>query len=596
MRSHYRFLLLAVGLLAFAAPVFAASHHLETLNNIDAAEASGLISHDDAALNVIYTMFDRELVDARFLVAGEQPLKCGTHLIHELRNDETLSDTVQATLDGYLAAPLGDRDIYISPGGIFQITYSIGGASGVSATDTDPANGIPDFIDNIAEYLDYSWQVEITDAGFTAPGLISNRYFITITNLSGVYGFTQQYAGTTRITLDNDYSGFPSNDDPDGNALGAAKVTCAHEFKHASQYTCSNWSEGGWVELDATWAEELVYPATNDYHNYVAGSGSPLRTPQQSLDSGGSGSYEDSIWQAMMADKWGVQMIVELWELRDANPAWPMMTSYDNILQTYGSDRASFMAEWTRWNYLTGYKSHADWDGGPGEGGYPDSPDLYSCVAWYTVSGLGNQQTITCEDMGSRYARHMAVSGLADFPKITFNGDDSQDFRPQVIVKKTDGTLMFDAVPVDSNADGELVLSIPFSLISELAVSFPNCTLAGGYKNFTYQLVSEQVTDADGPLGAATMKLHAVYPNPFNPKTSVRFELAEASPVQLSVVNASGRVLRTLSNGEIYGAGDHVVSFDGKDDAGNSMASGVYFAMLSVGGSESQLSKMTLLK
>lgn len=581
-------------LLALAGPALAGASP-QTLANIETAEAEGIIDHDEAALNIIYTLFDRARVDARFLVAGEPPLKCGTHLIHGLQTDDSLGDAVRAVLAGYLDVGPTDRDFYISPSGIFQITYTVGGGSGVSAVDVDPANGTPDFIDNIAAYMDYSWQYEVTDIGFTAPLIVGSYYQVNITNLSGVYGYTTIWSGTTRITLDNDYIGFPPNDDPDGDALGAAKVTCAHEFKHASQYTCSNWSEGGWVELDATWAEELVYPASNDYHTYVQASGSPLSTPQVSLEFGGSGSYEDCIWQQAMSEKWGNQMIVELWEYRDLWPAASMMASYNYILGVYGSDLPSFMAEWTRWNYLTGYKSHTDWDGGPGEGGYPDSPLLYSCHTWYQAAGLGTPTSVPVQGYASRYARHYSLTALEHFPKIVFNGDDSVDFRPQVIVKMTDGTLMFDAVPVDSNADGTHTLSIPFSQIEELGVAFPSCTQGLVYKSFNYELQQEVVTGVD-PLGAAAMKLHPVFPNPFNPKTKIRFELAEASPVHLTVVSAGGRVLRTLAKGEVHAAGEHELLFDGRDDGGQALASGIYFAMLNIGGSESRLAKMALVK
>ncbi len=536
-------------------------------------------------------------MDSRFLTRNEAPGKCATGMLAGILADETVSESVKQVLRDYAEnPPAGDRALYISPSGIFRLTYYTTGTDAVPTTDTNPANGIPDFVERCGEYMDWSWQYEITDIGFIGPVVIAGTDYQVGFKQFAYYGVTYPLgAGRTRIELHRNFVGFPANDDPDGDPLGAAKVTCGHEFKHASQYNTSAWSEGGWVEVDATWMEDQVYPATNDYHNYIAYTGSPLYTPQQSLDYGGSGSYEDCIWQTIMSEKWGMQFIVDLWELRDTYPGWPMMTSYDNMLQTMGSNRAAFMAEWTRWNYLTGFKSHANWNDVPdGEGGYPDAADLYSCAVYYTVNGLGTPPTSTVEDMGSRYARHMALSGLSDFPKITFNGDNTADYRPQVIVKKLDGTLLFDAVVMGANDDGEVTLTVPFSQISELGISFPHCSLTGGYKTFSYTLTQAVATDA-APLEAA-MKLHPAYPNPFNPKTNIRFELAADEQVTLTVVSPMGRVHRTLLAGELRGAGTHEISFDGKDDAGQRLASGVYFAMLNIGGSESQLAKLTLLK
>jgi len=570
----------------------------QTILNLEAAEAQGLISHDEAALNMIYHVIAPERVDGRFLARDEAPGKCATAMLAGILADATVSESVKQVLRDYAdTPPLGDRALYISPSGHFRLTYYTTGTDAVPTTDTSPANGIPDFVERCGSYMDWSWQYEITDIGFVPPVIIAGTdYQVTFKNFA-YYGVTYTLGGgRTRIELHRNFLGFPANDDPDGDQLGAAKVTCGHEFKHASQYATSAWSEGGWVEVDATWMEDQVYPATNDYHNYIAYTGSPLFTPQQSLDFGGTGSYEDCIWQTIMSEKWGMQFLVDLWEHRDLYPGYPMLTTYDVMLQTVGSSRAALMAEWTRWNYLTGIKAHADWNDVPdGEGGYPDAADLYSCATYYLVNGLGTTSNSSAEDMGARYGRHLALTGLSDYPKIVFTGDDTADYRPQVIVKKTDGTLLFDTVVMGANDDGEVVLSVPFNQITELGISFPHCSLSGGYKNFSYTLSQQVITDV-APLGPAGMRLHPAYPNPFNPTTNIKFELAAEAQVTLTVVSAMGRVHRTLLAGDTRAAGEHTVTFDGKDDAGNALASGVYFAMLSIGGSESQLAKLTLLK
>jgi hypothetical protein len=85
------------------------------------------------------------------------------------------------------------------------------------------------------------------------------------------------------------------------------------------------------------------------------------------------------------------------------------------------------------------------------------------------------------------------------------------------------------------------------------------------------------------------------YPNPFNPTTEVAFTVPEgAGRVRLTVHNVSGQVVRTLLDSELP-AGPARVSWDGTDDAGRPLSSGVYFARLA-SNEESAFRKMTLLK
>ncbi len=68
-------------------------------------------------------------------------------------------------------------------------------------------------------------------------------------------------------------------------------------------------------------------------------------------------------------------------------------------------------------------------------------------------------------------------------------------------------------------------------------------------------------------------------PNPFNPVTKIRFGLLEASPVSLRIYDATGRLIRVLVNGQ-RPAGRYETIWEGLDDAGRPVASGVYFCRL----------------
>ena len=69
------------------------------------------------------------------------------------------------------------------------------------------------------------------------------------------------------------------------------------------------------------------------------------------------------------------------------------------------------------------------------------------------------------------------------------------------------------------------------------------------------------------------------YPNPFNPQTTIEFSLEKTSEVTLTVYSITGQLVRTLVNSNME-AGSHQVTFNGRDDLGHALASGVYFYQL----------------
>lgn len=72
-------------------------------------------------------------------------------------------------------------------------------------------------------------------------------------------------------------------------------------------------------------------------------------------------------------------------------------------------------------------------------------------------------------------------------------------------------------------------------------------------------------------------------PNPFNPETTIAFELPAGTTVHLSVFDIQGRLVRNLVNGERYPEGRHEVVWNGRDDAGRLVASGTYLCRLKAG-------------
>jgi len=84
------------------------------------------------------------------------------------------------------------------------------------------------------------------------------------------------------------------------------------------------------------------------------------------------------------------------------------------------------------------------------------------------------------------------------------------------------------------------------------------------------------------------------YPNPFNPKTIISFSLAEAGNVSLEIYNVKGQKVKTLINKE-FELGQHQISWDGTDDDGKLVSSGVYCYKMKCGDYTSA-KKMILMK
>jgi flagellar hook capping protein FlgD len=84
------------------------------------------------------------------------------------------------------------------------------------------------------------------------------------------------------------------------------------------------------------------------------------------------------------------------------------------------------------------------------------------------------------------------------------------------------------------------------------------------------------------------------YPNPFNPVTVISFSLLESSPVDLEIYNSRGELVRSMVDG-IMPSGENLITWDGTDDMGTAVSSGIYFYKIKAG-SYTSTRKMMLMK
>ena len=92
----------------------------------------------------------------------------------------------------------------------------------------------------------------------------------------------------------------------------------------------------------------------------------------------------------------------------------------------------------------------------------------------------------------------------------------------------------------------------------------------------------------------AVFALQQNYPNPFNPSTRIEFSLPKDQEAWLGIYNTRGQLMKTLLNGQTA-KGSHQTVWNGLDDNGLPVASGIYLCKL-VSGGKSQVRKMILMK
>jgi hypothetical protein len=147
-------------------------------------------------------------------------------------------------------------------------------------------------------------------------------------------------------------------------------------------------------------------------------------------------------------------------------------------------------------------------------------------------------------------------------------------------------------------SDDMFYVSIPGTGAFELGVGAfgvaPDCWVSLGTECSFNPTLAEIADPATGVPERSVFGL-ANYPNPFNPRTTISFELPDAARVDLSVYDPAGRLVRTLISGRDTRAGHHESVWDGCDESGNVLAAGLYIYRLDAG-NRSEASTMILLK
>lgn len=561
------------------------------LSQIQNDYKNGQLSLDHKVLYQLYAGLKPQALPKEYQTDQKKPIKCGVPAILEYRqNKEELSAATISEIETLLQSSVQAQETYISPSGKFEIHYDTSGEDAVPPGDTEPENGIPDYVEWVAAAADSSWNHEVQNLGHADPVTGNNApYQIYLIDLN-YYGETREQGSGTYIILENDFVGFPENTDPEGDQKGAVKVTVAHELKHAIQYANSEWygwpgnpdSPHGtdWSEMDATFMEEVVYDNVNDYYNYIGQGGSSVFiTNDHSIPV----AYDGVTWFIYFWEKYGDPFWPGVWTRIEeryqeqqgaSNPDYLTMREAvtATLQEDYNESFETALTESHLWHFASGNYARNGY-GFEENVSYPNPNFNLTLIARDSM-----QSSRSVNALSANYIAAFKELDLEGFLRITAEYENENTYFG-VIGFFQNGSVKTLVRPGNSTGESDFTTTWDWSELEEAGIIVVNSGSSGltDYRLTVTSHVPEEVQLAQN------------YPNPFNPGTTIKFALPHQSQVELKVYNVTGRKVATLRN-ELLPAGFYEVPFNGSN-----LASGVYFYQL-ITDQKVVVKKMTLIK
>ena len=560
-------------LLLFALPIQA-----KTL--IERAYEAGELDLETALIYQVLSVRAPDQLPAIYRESGGLAV-CGTpHLVQAMSAAPNLSADFQARLGKLVQRRTDVQHNILSPSGHFRVHYDTEGRHAVAPTDDD-ANGIPDYIDLTVAVLDSVWVLEVEQLGYNPPpsdkGLgDGDEYDVYVIDIGGsYYGFAYpEAAGATTtasyLQIDNNFTdpGYKQT-----RGLDALRVTIAHEFHHALQFGYYATFDGSWwQESTSTWMEEVAYPHIDDYLQYLTYF---LGEPQRALNSGVYRSlhtYGTAIFSFFLDQRYGRELNRLIWEEVGQRRSVDL-AHFDRVIrQVEPGGLGVAMGEFAVWNYFTGGRHHGEYYA---EGDkYPTVLTRDIAVAAETVV----RDTSLVNATGSVYLRlepQLRPGGVDLF----FDASQGAWRRHLLLVGP-------DSVSAQLVAESPIRVNgwDQFDEVVLVATSAEHTGLASQHL-FTAQFDPNLI---DRPTAVATL-LKPNYPNPFRPSqhphTRLAFDLATPSAeTRLALFTADGALVWEKDLGPRAARAGYEEEWDGRNLAGNLVASGIYHLLLETDG------------
>jgi hypothetical protein len=482
--------------------------------------------------------------------------KCGLPTIFQVKkNWDKFSALQKKNLLTIWDRPLRQKSI-LSSNGNFRIHYDTSGYNAPDLTDKNN-NKIPDYIDSVAYYFEYCYQVEKSELGIA--GLVpdnnmggGNEYDVYIEELSqGEYGNTTpedlitsnqvSELYTSYITVDNNFKGYYTS------GINGLKVTVAHELFHALQVGNYGiwWDDFYFYELLSTWMEQRVFPSIKDYFQYLSDYFSQTDTPFWKHD-----GYDLTPFPIYLTIKYSDHIINQLLEnIKTYKP----IVSIERALRSNNSSFAEALSEFSVWIYFTSFRTIPD-KYFPEAENYPvvSGTSLYK----YYFSGSNDNIYDYAPNMTSKYYFIIFKSDTINIIQNNINYSENMDVSTQKdyynYLMKTD------------NADNSYL-----NIGNGLFVKF-NPDQKNIWKNY-YFLNNHDIYFND----------ILVYPNPLKTgickKLSFKLPKSDQKSANLYILSSDQRVIAHPNISVQSHPGESIMEWDCKDFNGNIVSSGVYF-------------------
>lgn len=572
----------------------------ETLLSVQSSFERGELDVRSAALRQL------ELLERP--VSGSQPInKCltpATMFLHQHRHELDPDILVKAKSLGLVESQTLSmaEASYISPSGKFEIIYQTSGPDSVSVTDSD-GNGVPDYIDYVAEAADSSYRHEILTIGFADPIPTGQTYKVHVKdNLSGgAYGLTNTSPtspGGTFIIIEANFEGFPENTHPGGDQIGAIYATMAHEFKHAIQYVQNSWASPSgafnWSEMDATLMEEVVFDDVNDYYNYIK-NGIHSENPNSSSiffspGSGTPGAYWHVSWMIYYFEKFESSIWRQVWQEIESENNLSIDDALRRIFQGKSEDFSETFVQNHLWHLASGSRKGTDSYGFKEKEEYPNAnlEATFNSVPEISVS------LNSVSRMAARYYEILPSPGDIGTIEVAVDFDTTQ-IGVGLLFYHKDGTMTDLIATGENKAQIFVPTQVNWADIDRLGLVIANYSNSETTRDITIQFgKTGQIVDIRDPVYGDIPEQIAVfqnYPNPFNPSTKISFELPQSAFVNLEVFDIMGRKVQTLANETLNPRSrPHVYTFNAEG-----LSSGMYIYRLRIDG-EVFTKKMMFIK
>ena len=191
--------------------------------------------------------------------------------------------------------------------------------------------------------------------------------------------------------------------------------------------------------------------------------------------------------------------------------------------------------------------------------------------------------------MGTGQRLHLQNDGQADTFKIEFQASDAgYPFTftwPSGLSSDWSSLMMVDAFT------GGLIFSANMLNVTTAIITNPPGL------NTLYIIGTSEPVDVrrEGDLVPQRFDLEQNYPNPFNPSTTIKFAIEKSAFADVAIYNVIGQKVKTLA-AETMAPGFYTTTWNGTDDNGQAVTTGVYFVRMILPGQPSQSTRLTLLR